>query len=466
MIGDARPRISTLSPIGESRGELVGEFARERLGVTLLPWQEHVLEVGLVHDGSRWLSRTVAILVARQNGKTVLSVVRALAGMVLFGEERVIAAAQNRDIAIEAWLAALELAEEAELGVHSIRRTNGQEQFWIGRARYKVAANNRRASRGLSGDLVILDELREFREWDGYAALEKTRRARTSSQLWAISTEGDEGSIVLDSLAEQGRLAASTGTATDLAWLEWSAEAGLERTDPRAWCQANPALGVLITPETLESEARHDEPQIFETEVLCRRVATLRPWLPVGLWDAAAVPGATVPDGSSVVFALDAGPELRHASIAVGWRRPDGKTYLETVAGFDAGAGPVLPRAGERLGELLGRWEVGAVFVAARSAAEAAATRVLEELEVPLVSVSSAELLRAVNAFYEAVVARELVHSGDPMSAGHMAGVTSDGVLRRRSTDTDIDAAVALVLAAHGAVHAPARAAVQDWIAF
>jgi hypothetical protein len=104
--------------------------------------------------------------------------------------------------------------------------------------------------------------------------------------------------------------------------------------------------------------------------------------------------------------------------------------------------------------------------VVALSFTKAAAARALEELEVPLVSLGSAELVRATNAFHEATIARELAHPGDPMSGAHLGAITSDGVLRRRSSEADIDAGVALVIARHAALHAPAREAAQDWVAF
>ena len=45
------------------------------------------------------------------------------------------------------------------------------------------------------------------------------------------------------------------------------------RSDPEAWAAANPALGHLISAATVESESKTDDPEVFETEVLCRRVA-------------------------------------------------------------------------------------------------------------------------------------------------------------------------------------------------
>jgi hypothetical protein len=386
--------------------------------------------------------------------------------MCVFGERQVLAAAQNRDVALDAWRDALEVAEDAGLSVRDVKRTNGREEFWIGNARYKVVSSTRRGGRGLSADLVILDEVREYRDWDAWAALEKTRRARKSSQVWAVSNEGDDGSVVLAALSSEGRAVASSGEVSDLAWFEWSAPDGLARDDPLGWRWANPALGSLIDPQTVYSESRHDAPEVFETEVLCRRVVSLRPWIPLEVWGLSADAGVSVPDGSEVVFGLDAGPELRHATIAVGWRRPDGRVHVEAVAGFTSGDGPVLVRAGVRLAELVERWSPNGVVVVARSASDAAAFRILEGLDVPLVRVTGGDLAAAVSGFYESVLGRRLVHPPDPMTDSHVGAVTTDGLLARRSTFSDIDGAVALVLAHHGALHVPTRSQPQDWVAY
>jgi len=312
-----------------------------------------------------------------------------------------------------------------------------------------------------------MDEVREYRDWSGWAALEKTRRARISSQVWAISNEGDDGSTVLCSLAEMGRTAALTGAATDAAWLEWSAPPEAMRSDPDAWAAANPALGHLISERTIESESKTDDPEVFETEVLCRRVASLHPWLAPGLWEACADGNVDPPqDGAQVVFALEASPELRHATIAVGARRDDGRTFIEAIDGYQASDGEVLPRAAVRLGELVDRWQPTAVLVCDRSAAQATARRVLEASSCPVVSLNGADQVRAASAFHEACVARTLVHAGDRMTAAHLGSLTADGVLRRRSPGSDVDAAIAVVLAAWGAVTSSPRTPAQDWVAF
>lgn len=464
IVGHSTPRVATRRPKGRSRGGELVRWAREVLQVDLLDWQEWALRQGLVWADGRWASRTVGILVGRQNGKTIgVGAVRALGGMVLFGERRIIAAAQNRDVALDAWTAALELALAADLPVGPILKSAGREAFWIGDARYKVVSSTMRGARGLNADLVIADELREYRTWDGWSALEKTRRAKRSSQLWAMSSEGDAGSIVLARMAAEGRTNAQLGKPTDQAWFEWSAPPDVDRHDPRGWAAANPALGHLIDPDVIESESVHDEPAVFETEVLCRRVETLNPWMARELWDGTADPRAVVPDGARVVFSLAAGDEHRHATIAVAWARPDGRVHVEAVDAFTESDGPVLARAGDRLAELVAAWPTVGVMVTARTTSEAAAVRVLEDVTVK--AVTRVELGKAQAGLLEGVAARSVVHPGDPMTAGHITAVTAGGVFARRSTLADVDAAQAVALAHHGIRAIPDDPG-QDWFAY
>ena len=156
--GSPVPRIFTRRPFGRSLGGPLVKWSRDVLGLEPLPWQEWVLRRGLVQREGRWASRTVGVVVARQNGKTSCATIRTLGGMALWGED-VIGAAQNRDIALEAWRDALEVALDAGLAVREVKRATGREEFSIGRARYKVVSSTRRGGRGLHADLVILDEV-------------------------------------------------------------------------------------------------------------------------------------------------------------------------------------------------------------------------------------------------------------------------------------------------------------------
>lgn len=461
VYGSTEPRVMTRRARGQSKGTALVKFAQSTLGMDLLPWQKWLLVSALQCKGNRWLRRTVLALAARQNGKTKVTTTRVLGGMCLWQEE-VIGAAQNRDVALESWTEALEVAHEAGLEPWDIHHQNGNESFRIGpKSRYKVTASTRSAGRGLHGDLVVLDELREATDWRAYAALEKTRRARPNSQFWSISNEGDMSSIVLRTLAGQGETW-KDDPASPIGFYSWSADPEFERADPRGWVQANPALGYLIDLETLEAELRTDPPDVFETEVLCRPVMVMHPYLPEGTWEGCLERRQLVPDSpGSVVLAVDAGPELRHASIAVAWLRPDGKTGVDVAEVFDESEGAVLPRLVTRLDALMGRWKPPVVAVAAKTPAEAATKRCVGS-RAEVVVVGIADLQRASAAFFEAAVGRQLLHAGNPALDAALSLSSADvpgGVPERRAKTADVGAARAAVMACHVATtKAPAKA--------
>jgi hypothetical protein len=458
-MGEPRPRIAT-PPVGRrDRGLAAIAFAIEILGVDLMPWQRFVLDRGCRTLGTRWALRTLLVIVARQNGKSLVTAVRILAGMWLWNERLIIAAAQNRDVAIESWKLTIEIAENAGLPITNVLRTTGREELQITRpdglvCRYKVVSSTPGGGRGIPGvDLVVVDELREAKDWAGYAALDKTRRARPSSQLWTMSTEGDHTSVVLDNLQAAGRTAAAAREKGPLGYFEWSAPPEAARDDRRGWAQANPALGHTIEEATIAAELATDPAAVFETEVLCRRVTAVASWLPAGRWDDCTEPTATVPDDATgVCFAADAGPELRQVSIVAGWRRPDGRVHVEALQTFLGPAATVQCEA--RLTELVARWRPSRLATLKRGPIEALVTRVaaaaVANVEDLLELVTYTDLERAALGFYEATIARRAVHPPDPVLADQLAatqpGQPGTMALRRRNPSIDIEAAVAAVI--------------------
>ena len=465
--GSTEPRVATRRAKGQSKGTSLVSFAGKVLGIDLMPWQKWLLTSACQCRNDKWLRRTVLALAARQNGKTKLTTTRVLGGMCLWQEE-VIGAAQNRDVALESWTEALEVAVESGLEPWDVHHQNGRESFRIGpKARYKVTASNRSAGRGLHGDLVVLDELREATDWRAYAALEKTRRARPNSQFWSISNEGDLSSIVLRTLAGQGETW-KDDPASPIGFYSWSADPEYERADPRGWVQANPALGYLIDIETLEAELRTDPPDVFETEVLCRPVMVMHPYLPEGSWAACLERRQTWPDQpGSVMLGVDAGPELRHGSISVAWQRTDGKVGVDVADTWDESEGAILPRLSVRLEALIERWKPPVVVVAAKTPAEATVKRaVAGRAEVVVMGI--ADLQRASAAFYVAVTGRQLLHAGNPMLDAALALCSADvpgGIPDRRAKTSDIDAARAAIMAMHQATTKEVKRVVS-WSAF
>lgn len=429
LLGSPTPRVGVVPEGNDHRGREAVEFAEHDLRINLLPWQRYVLDATCRTDWvDRWAYRTCLTLVARQNGKSLLAACRILAGLMLWGERLIIAAAQSRDISLEQFRTTIEIAEEADLPIKKIHRASGREELVLeapdGReGRYKVVTASAGGGRGLSADCVVMDEVREFKSHDVWAALDRTRRAKQSSQLFAISTEGDEvSSVVLNSLQAQGREAAESGEQRGLMYCEWSAHPDRAPDDRQGWAESNPSLNVLVPEDTIASELRTDPPEVFEQETLCRKVVTARAWLPPTAWQGCTIgPDEPVPEGGAgaVVFSVDVAGDLTQAAIAAAWPRPDGLVNVELTDVFD-GTG-ASASAETRLQALVSRWDPRALVVLAKSPGEALAGRVAAAGGIELVVVKPTDQERSARSFFEATINGRLRHPADPVLASHLA---------------------------------------------
>lgn len=380
-LGSETPRIFTpplwkLTP-KTSLGFAAIEFAEDVMGWTLDPWQKwlliHMLE--LLADGSLRF-RTVVVLVARQNGKSTLSVVLSLFFMYVLGRQLVIGTAQDLDVAEEIWQHAVDVVEETpDLDEQklSVTRVNGKKALNLSTGeRYKVKAANRRAGRGLSGDLILLDELREHQTWEAWGAITKTTMARAFALIVALSNAGDATSVVLRYLRKMAHLALGDPdgiNASDdpgvllteevepedvvddedtLAIFEWSAPPGCDRWDRDGWAQANPSLGYRITERTIASACRTDPEWIFRTEVLCQwSEGSLEGPFPPGAWESGLDEHSEIPADAPLSWCVDVSKDRERSHVAVAGRRHDGVPHLE-IAASRAGTDWLVPWFTER----------------------------------------------------------------------------------------------------------------------
>ena len=411
------------------------EFAVEVLGIDLMPWQRwlyiHALE--LLPSGE-FRFRTVVVLVARQNGKSTFAQILALFFMYVRGVALVIGTAQNLDVAEEVWAGAVDLAQETEELAEEIKRvnqTNGKKALELyGGIRYKVQAANRRGGRGLSGDLVLLDELREHQTWQAWAAITKTTLARALAQVWGLSNAGDSTSVVLRHLRMKGHAAAGDpdGIVAEAALVapegveevgddsiglfEWSARPDRDRGDRKGWAEANPALGYTITERAIAAAYGTDPVDVFWTEVLCQwgSADTAGPF-PPGSWAAGKDDASEIADDSRLAWCVDVSADRGAAHIAVAGVRFDGDLHAE-IAATGPGVDWLVPWFSSRT-------EKGARFrvcLQARGAPVSSLRADLAEVEgVEVVDWSGSELGNASSQMWD------LVHSalweppdGDP----------------------------------------------------
>lgn len=342
------------------------DFASDVLGIELFPWQKwlliHMLE--LLPDGSLRF-RTVVVLVARQNGKSTLSQVLALWFMVVWGWPLVLGTAQDLETAEEVWQGAVDLVEEGEelrALLKRVVKVNGKKALELTNGgRYKVKAANRRAGRGFTGNLILLDELREHQSWDAWGAITKTTMAQVEAMVLALSNAGDATSIVLRYLRKLAHAAVGDpdGINSDddpvvlpaddddedgsedefeqdedtLGLFEWSAPPACAVTDREAWTYANPSLGYSITERTIASACRTDPEWVFRTEVLCQwSDGSLEGPFPPGSWEAGTDRESRRAEGSEVVACLTVSHDRGMAHLTIAALRDDGKPHVEVVA--------------------------------------------------------------------------------------------------------------------------------------
>lgn len=454
LVGSEYPRLYTppardLTP-ETTRGYECIAFAEDILGLTLMPWQRWVLLHGLeLAEDQSYRFRTLLVMTSRQAGKSTLLQVLALWRMYVDGAPLVLGTAQNLALAEETWQGALSLAEgvpELARELAHVSRTNGDKYLrLVGGERYRVTAATRSGGRGLSADLVLLDELREHRDWEAWSAVTKTTLARPAPQVLGFSNAGDKQSVVLASLRDKA-LTTSLDRTSTIGLFEWSAPAGCALDDRAAWAAANPALGHRMTEQAIAAALAVDPEPVFRTEILCQWVAAVQAAINPGVWQSLADPDA--PRGSAVVFALDVAPDQSSASLAVCWQRTDGAAQV-MLAEHQPGVEWIVDRAAQ----VCATW--GGRLVIEQTGTAAFLLPALDRAGVNIDRVQRRFYTDACSTLDAAVTARKVRHGSQAELTAAVAtarwsssGEAGQRVLSRK--DPRVSPLVAGVLALHG----------------
>ena len=359
ILGKETPRVWT-KPLREltpetTLGFLFIRFCEETVGVQLLPWQKwlaiHALEIVEDVDGWRFRYRYVIILISRQNGKTFLEKLINLFFLYGLKSHLVLGTAQNLDTAVETFEDTVaQIEERPELAdlLEQVRRGAGKREMTLKTGdRYKVLAATRKA-RGLSSDLIMMDELREQTNWEAWGAISKTMMARPTAILFGLSNAGDVSSVVLrhlrlqahaslgdpDGIAEaRGNLGGEDVEDDNLGLFEWSAVPDCDINDREQWAQANPSLGYgFLTERALKSAMTTDPESIFRTECLCQWVESRLPEpFPSGSWLGGQDDASFIREDSELFWGLEMSQDRKYTTIAVCGLRDDGNYHVEIV---------------------------------------------------------------------------------------------------------------------------------------
>lgn len=483
LLGEAPPRILVKPKnVKANSWEDVADLA-QMCGITLDQWQELILEstLGELRNGT-WAAKRVGISVPRQNGKSHLLVVRALAGALLLGEKKIIISAHQQDTARESFDKLVEIIEDdnnqwlrdrldKKFGRGGIMNALMREavKFSNG-AKIQFKARSGAAGKGFSADCLLLDEAQILgsRAW---TSINSTMSARKNPQVWLLGTppQDEDDCFTFDMV----RRAATEGKSTASAWLEWSADPNAEDFDPESeftrW-SANPAWNTRINHDVVQGEFETYTPERFMQDRLgiWREDVGEESAIPATAWADRAL-GVVPEDWPLAAVGIDMNPERTAITLAVAAWSPDG-VHVELVDSTEADE-----RFDEMLSEQIVAWlwkrchrripVVLDAYTPARSLEP-----LLKKRKMMVRVLGAGELAQACGGFYDAVVKdKTLSHFDQPQLNASIGGAVKDpfgksGAWKwnRKSFEIDLTPTMAATCAWFGATKFGRRRAAKS----
>jgi len=446
------------------------EFLETIAGWTLMPWQRWLYCRALekYKDGTGFRFQTVVVMIARQAGKTLW-----LKGLGLWrlylsetgssspecpGAKLAIWAAQNlgyaenslREVAEdigEARLLGRELVHHRVVnGGHKIILTNGRT--------FRAVVATRKGGRGLSVDLAIIDELREFTNFEGWDALTPTTIARPYSQIVCATNAGDARSEVLISLRDGCLRRITTGETEEsrVGLFEWSIDPEDDPRDQRNWFKANPSLGLLneFSVDTLQGRLEAMEKSNmngFLTEYLCVAVQALEAGIiPLEHWQATVDAESARAENADLYAAVDISYDRARSYIAIAARRPDGNLHTEIVAAA-TGTDWIIPWLTER------KKKFAAIAVQEIGAPASMLIDEMREAHLPVTAWGPGREVQAGSAlFYDGIVDHTIFHRPAPLldsaaTSGSARHAGDSWIFDRRNSPVDVAPIIACAAA-------------------
>jgi len=458
--GVQTPRIHSKLTDLPSKGQDMIDLATE-LGINLMEWQRFVCIHGhKVREDGRWAHSELGLIMARQQGKSTLMMLRILTGMFVWGEGLQLASAHRLTTSLETFRQIVGLIEthpKLEKEVKKIRWQHGAEEIELfGNRRFVVkAANN--AARGLSKpETIHLDELREYKDEDAWSSMRYSMMAAKNPQVWVYSSAGDQHSVILNKLRE--RALASATTNDPIGWFEWSAEPDAPILLPSgeinwsAFAQANPSLGITIHPDNLKAVI-NDPPDIVRTEVLAQWVDTINSAIDAQKWALCQTEPIPLDPEKETWFGLDLSPDRKFGALVATQKLSGERFNLVLLHTWSNDYSINDLAVANDIAPYVRKYNVQTVAYSKRTA-QAVASR-LVPAGIPITDMDGAIYAESCDRWLGAINSHRLQHGGQDeltqqtLSAAKLPYGDGSWIIGRRASRVAVCAAVASALATY-----------------
>lgn len=389
--------------------------------------------------------KQVVISMPRKNGKSLLGALFALYGMLLHeSAPEVISVAASADQAKIVYRRLKHQVDSSELLGHFFSRSTEHRGLYTkdGTGIYKVIAAKAATAQGLHPSLVVFDEL-HVANTDVWTAMALGSATRQDGITIGITTAGDDTSALLKDLYDRGAKAVEGQEDLErFGFFCWEAPKGCAIDDEESVRMANPQLasGILSWESVKNELATMPEPDARRYR-LNQFVSSMNAWIPVGMWQNLPTGRPTNPE----VFAIERTSDWEHCSIVTAELQPDGMIATELVASFNNTNQDEVLKACLTLGKY------GKPFIMDGA--------VLQDLGFAMKQkglrtqiTTTKDLISASNNAYRRIVRKELIHPKDEIVSLQMQRAVRKNSgeswrIARKDSGTDIDAAIATVLA-------------------
>lgn len=334
----AQPRRGRAEPTRRLAPASVGSQLEQCLafnragGLNPLEWQVGILADWLGTDeADRWSARTVALSLARQNGKTLGTTEARMNYGACVLNELVLYTSHLQKTSTETFEDMATFFDQKVFRKHlkAIRTALGREsiEFKAG-GKVKFLARTRNGGRGQHADLLVFDECQELTD-EQQASFMPCLAASQNPQTVYTGTPPDENApgVVFERLRER----AFSG-AGHLAWSEWSVDEIGDISNPLRWYETNPSLGILILESTIAAEAADLAPDKFARERLgwwAPKASLVEHVIDAADWMECQTDAP--PDGGTMAVGVKFAPDGSRVALAVCLNPEGGKPYVEVV---------------------------------------------------------------------------------------------------------------------------------------